>query len=245
MPRVIAVIQARTGSTRLPRKVLRDLGGRPILAWVIGAAQTSGVCDEVVVATTTDPADDEVASLSTDVGARVVRGPVDDVLSRFLLAADTLHVQPLDGIVRLTSDCPLLDPTVIAMCARAFAPRRVDYVTTDHETTVAHGFDVEIISVDALRRLDTLATGADRAHVTSYIASHPAEFRVTSVAFDPSCADLRVTLDEPADAELIEAIVAELGPSASDWRAVVALLRGRPDLAAINANVEVKPTGAG
>jgi spore coat polysaccharide biosynthesis protein SpsF len=245
MPRLIAVIQARTGSTRLPRKVLRDLGGRPVLAWVIGAAQASDVCDEVVVATTTDPADDDVASLATEVGARVVRGPVEDVLSRFLLAADALHAQPADGIVRLTSDCPLLDPSVIAMCARAFAPRRVDYVTTDHENTVAHGFDVEIISVDALRRLDAVATGADRAHVTSYIAAHSTEFRVASVAFDPSCTDLRVTLDEPADAELIEAVVAELGPSASDWRAVVALLRARPDLVTINAHVEVKPTAAG
>ncbi|MDQ1386308.1 MAG: spore coat polysaccharide biosynthesis protein SpsF, partial [Actinomycetota bacterium] len=88
MSRLIAVIQARTGSTRLPRKVMRDLGGRPVLAWVVGAARASGVCDEVVVATTTDPADDEVASLAAEIGARVFRGPVDDVLSRFLLAAD-------------------------------------------------------------------------------------------------------------------------------------------------------------
>jgi spore coat polysaccharide biosynthesis protein SpsF len=245
MSRLIAVIQARMGSTRLPGKVLRDLGGRPVLAWVVGAARESGVCDEVVVATTTDAADDEVASLAAEIGARVFRGPVDDVLSRFLLAADAIDTQSTDGIVRLTSDCPLLDPSVIAMCARAFAPRRVDYVTTDHDNTVAHGFDVEIISGEALRRLDTVATGADRAHVTSYIAAHSTEFGVVSVAFDPSCADLRVTLDEPADAELIEAIVAELGPSASDWRAVVALLRARPELVTINAHVEIKPTAAG
>jgi spore coat polysaccharide biosynthesis protein SpsF len=245
MPRLIAVIQARTGSTRLPGKVLRDLGGRPVLAWVIGAARASGVCDEVVVATTTDPADDEVATLATGLGARVVRGPVDDVLTRFLLVVDATDAQRGDGIVRLTSDCPLLDPTVIAMCARAFAPARVDYVTTDHEHTVAHGFDVEIVSVDALRRLDPLTTGADRTHVTSYIAAHPAEFRVQSVAFDPACADLRLTLDEPADAELIDAVVAELGAGAADWRSVVALLRGRSDLVALNAHVAVKPIAAG
>jgi spore coat polysaccharide biosynthesis protein SpsF len=245
MSRLIAVIQARTGSTRLPRKVLRDLGGRPVLAWVVAAAQHSGVCDEVVVATTTDAADDEVALLATGLGARVVRGSVDDVLSRFLLAADALDAQAADGIVRLTSDCPLLDASVIAMCAQAFAPRPVDYVTTDHEHTVAHGFDVEIVSVDALHRLDSVATGADRTHVTSYLASHPAEFHTASVALDPACADLRVTLDEPADAVLIEAIVAELGDRASDWRAVVALLRARPDFVALNAHVAVKPITAG
>jgi spore coat polysaccharide biosynthesis protein SpsF len=243
--RLIAVVQARTGSTRLPRKVLRDLGGRPVLAWVVGAAQHSGVCDEVVVATTTDGADDEVAALATALGARVVRGSVDDVLSRFVLAADAVDAQPTDGIVRLTSDCPLLDPRIIAMCAPAFAPRRVEYVTTDHEHTVAHGFDVEIVSVDALRRLDSLATGADRTHVTSYIGSHPAEFRIASVALDSPCADLRVTLDEPADAELIEAVVAELGDDATNWRAVVALLRSRPDLVALNAHVAIKPIAAG
>ncbi len=198
-----------------------------------------------MVATTTDPADDHVASLSTSLGARVVRGSVDDVLSRFLLAADAVDARPGDGIVRLTSDCPLLDPSVIATCAAVFAPGRIDYVTTDHEHTVAHGFDVEIVSVDALHRLDSVATGADRTHVTSYIASHPAEFRIASVAFDPPCADLRVTLDEPADAALLDAVVAELGDDATNWRAVIALLRTRPDLVALNAHVAVKPITAG
>lgn len=245
MRRLIAVIQARTGSTRLPGKVLRDLGGRPVLAWVIAAAQASRVCAEVVVATTTDPGDDAVASLATALGARVVRGPVDDVLTRYLLAVDAIGAEPADGIVRLTSDCPLLDPGIIAMCGQAFAPRRIEYVTTDHENTVAHGFDVEVVSVETLRRIDTVATGTDRTHVTSYIAEHADEFRTTNVALDPASVDLRVTLDEPADATLLDAIVAELGNQASDWRAVVGLLRSRPDLVALNAHVGVKPIAAG
>ena len=124
-------------------------------------------------------------------------------------------------------------------------PQRVDYVTTDHDATVAHGFDVEVVSVGSLRRIDALATGADRAHVTSYITFRPDEFRIASVALDPSSVDLRVTLDEPADAELLDAIVAELGDDANNWRAVVALLRARPDLVALNAHVGVKPIAAG
>jgi spore coat polysaccharide biosynthesis protein SpsF len=245
MPRLIAVIQARTGSTRLPRKVLRDLGGRPVLAWVVGAARASGVCDEIIVATTTDPDDDAVAALATQLDARVVRGPVDDVLTRFLIAADAGDAADADAIIRLTADCPLLDPHVIALCGHRFVPNRIDYVTTDHDATVAHGFDVEVVSVGALRRIDALATGADRAHVTSYITARPDEFRHASVALDPSSADLRVTLDEPADAELLDAIVAELGDRANNWRAVVALLRARPDLVALNARVGVKPIAAG
>ncbi len=243
--RLIAVIQARTGSTRLPGKVLRDLGGRPVLAWVVTAAYESGVCDEVVVATTTDPADDAVAALATELGATVARGPVDDVLTRYLFAVDAAGAVSGDGIVRLTADCPLLDPRVIALCAQAFDPHLVDYVTTDHEHTVAHGLDVEIVSVDALRRVDAIATGAHRAHVTSYIADHPRDFRVEIVELDPPSVDLRFTLDEAADAELLDAIVGELGERANNWRAVVELLRSRPDLVALNAHVGVKPISAG
>ena len=101
MRRVVAVIQARAGSTRLPRKVMRPLGDRPVLAWVIGAARDSGVCDEVVVATTTDPRDDEVAALAATHGAAIVRGPEDDVLTRYLMAADATHAQRNSRIEKL------------------------------------------------------------------------------------------------------------------------------------------------
>lgn len=245
MSHLIAVIQARTGSTRLPRKVLRDLGGRPVLEWVVTAARESSVCDDVVVATTTEPDDAAVVDLARRLDVKAVRGPVDDVLARFLMSAEAAGAASGDAIVRLTADCPLLDPMVIAECADAYSPGRTDYVTTDHEHTVAHGFDVEIVAVDALQTIDAVATGADRTHVTSYITQHPDEFRVVNVALDPPSADLRVTLDEPADAELLDAIVAELGERASNWRDVVALLRSRPDLVALNAHVAVKPLAAG
>ena len=245
MRRMIAVVQARTGSTRLPGKVLRDLGGRPVLGWVVGAAQASAVCDEIVVATTSRPEDDAVAAAASSFGASVVRGEVDDVLARFLRAAESVGAAPDDGIVRLTADCPLLDRRLIFQCVHAFRSVDVDYVTTDHAASVAHGFDVEVVALDALRRIDGRATGADRTHVTSYIASRPDEFRSATIGVAPPCADLRVTLDEPADAVLLDTIVAELGERASDWRAVVGLLRSRPDLVAINAHVPVKPLASG
>jgi len=243
--RLIAVIQARTGSTRLPGKVLRNLGGRPVLAWVVAAAMDSGVCDEVIVATTTDPADDAVVALATDLGATAVRGPVEDVLTRFLLAIEAAGAGAADGVIRLTADCPLLDPGLIARCAAAFAPEIVDYVTTDHDHSVPHGFDVEIVAVEALHRIAAIATGADRAHVTSYIAAHPDDFCVETVGLEPPGADLRVTLDEPADAALLDAVVAELGQDANNAHAVMKLLRARPDLVALNAHVAVKPLAAG
>ena len=242
MSRVAAVIQARAGSTRLPGKVLRDLGGKPVLAWVIAAAQDSGMCPDVVVATSTDPSDDDVATLARSCGAKVVRGPVDDVLTRFLMALDTLDASV---VVRLTSDCPLLDPAIIAMCVHAFDPVHVDYLTTEHEHSLAHGYDVEVLSVPLLRCVDTWAEGADRIHVTSYLYTHASDFHVATLGVEPKSADLRVTLDEPADAALLDAIVAELGDTARDYNKVVALLRARPDLAALNADVAIKPLAAG
>jgi len=241
----VCVIQARTGSTRLPGKVLRLLGPRPVLAWVVEAARDSGVCDEIVVATTAAAGDDEVAALATSLGALAVRGPVDDVLTRYLIAADAAGAHDEDAIVRLTADCPLLDPTLIAACARAFDPGGIDYVTTEHERSLPHGLDVEVVRAGVLHHLDTIAAGSDRTHVTSYITAHPDDFDIVTVGVEPPCADLRITLDEPADAELLDAIVAELGNKARDWHATVALLRARPDLATINAHVRVKPLAAG
>lgn len=240
--RTVAVIQARVGSTRLARKVLRPLGDRPVLAWVIDAARSSDACDEVVVATTTSSDDDDVAAIAETHHARVVRGPVDDVLTRYLMAIDATGA---DVVVRLTADCPLLDPALIAMCVRAFDPADLDYLSTNHPRSVPHGLDVEIASADALRAAAKVARDADRVHVTSYLYTHPDEFRIAGITFTPAATDLRVTLDEPDDGLLLDAVVAELGSRASSWREVVALLRTRPDLVALNAHVRQKGLAEG
>jgi spore coat polysaccharide biosynthesis protein SpsF len=239
---IAAIIQARAGSTRLPGKVLRMLGDRPVLAWVVRAAREASVFDEIVVATTTEPDDDAVAALAMELAARVVRGPVDDVLTRYLTAIDATGA---DIVVRLTSDCPLLDPAVIAECVHAFDPDTLDYLSTGLPHTLAHGFDVEVFTADALRRAATVATGVDRVHVTSYLYAHPDQFRLDGATFTPPCTDLRVTLDEPDDAALLDAVVAELGDGPHSWRTVVALLRARPDLVAINEHVHQKAIAEG
>src|SRR5450756_411411 len=116
--RINVVIQARTGSTRLPGKVLEDLGGHPVLEWVVRAAKAATQIDTVIVATSTLAGDDVVAELAESFGVPVVRGSEDDVLSRYVAALDAY---PADAIVRLTADCPLLDPTLIDAVAGAWA----------------------------------------------------------------------------------------------------------------------------
>ncbi len=242
----VCVIQARTGSTRLPGKVLRPLGSRPVLAWVIDAARKSGVCDEIIVATTrggrrrrSRGARERAERASRARTGRRRAG------TRFCIAIDSAGAADDDAVIRLTADCPLLDPTLIAACVGAFDEASVDYVTTEHEHALAHGLDVEVVRAGVLRQLDAVATGADRTHVTSYITTHADAFDIVTIGGEPPCADLRFTLDEPADAALLDAVVEVLGDQASDYRAVVALLRSRPDLVALNGHVRVKPLSAG
>jgi spore coat polysaccharide biosynthesis protein SpsF len=241
--RINAVIQARTGSTRLPGKALADLGGRPVLEWVVRAARTASQIDQVIVATTTLAIDDPVADLADSLGASVVRGSEDDVLSRFIAALDA---HPADAVVRLTADCPLLDPSVIDSVAGAWAASPLhDYVSTVLVRCLPRGLDVELVTAQALRAVDRIAVGHDRVHVTSAVYADPAAYRLLGLCVMPLANDLRVTLDTREDLVLLRALVAELPDAPPAWRDVVALLRARPDLVAVNSDVEQKPIEAG
>jgi len=241
--RINAVIQARTGSTRLPGKVLEDLGGRPVLEWVIRAARASTQIDQVIVATSTTAGDDSVVSLADSLGAPVVRGSEDDVLSRFVAALDA---HPADAIVRLTADCPLLDPYLIDAVAGAWAAApTLDYVSTVLVRSLPRGMDIELVTARALRAVDRTAVGHDRVHVTSAVYADPMAYRVLGLCVRPPAHDLRVTLDTAQDLVLLRALVAEIADEPPHWRDVVAILRARPDLVAINAGVVQKPIEAG
>lgn len=241
--RINAVIQARAGSTRLPAKVLADLGGRPVLEWVVRAARAANLVDEVIVATSTLAGDDVVADLADSLGVAVVRGSEDDVLSRFVAALDA---HPADAVVRLTADCPLLDPSLIDAVAGAWtAAATLDYVSTVLVRSLPRGMDIELVSAGALRAVDRMAVGHDRVHVTSAVYADPTPFRLLGLCVTPPANDLRVTLDTAADLDLLRALVAELPDAPPQWRDVVAILRARPDLVAINADVVQKPLEAG
>ena len=241
--RVIVVVQARMGSTRLPGKVLEDLGGLPVLTWVVRACRAARLVDDVVVATSTLPGDDAVADLARELGAPVVRGSEDDVLSRYVQALDE---QPADALVRITADCPFTDPAVIDTVVGAWlADPTLDYVSTVVVRTLPHGLDVELVTAEALRRVAATATDHHRIHVTSGIYTAPDEFAVMGLCFAPDTTDLRITLDTPRDLEALRAIVAARGTEIAERREIVALLRARPDLAAINADIAQKSLEAG
>jgi spore coat polysaccharide biosynthesis protein SpsF len=234
--RVNAVIQARLSSTRLPGKVLRPLGGRSVLSWVIRAAAATRNIDAVILATSEDPDDDPVAAEAARCGAEVVRGPLDDVLARFTKA---VREHPCDALVRLTADCPLHDPALIAQVVGLWRTEpTLDHVSNFVVRRYPRGFDTELVRVDVLDEQDRTATGGHREHVTSNIYTQPSVYSCGGVVPGADDSDLRVTLDTAADAALLEGVVAELGDGIPRWQDVVALLRARPDLVALNSAVE-------
>ena len=238
MTHTLGVVQARTGSSRLPGKVLRRLGGRTVLERVVRAASASGAVDELVVATTVEAADDAVEAECARLGVACARGPVDDVLTRFL---DVLDAHPADVVLRFTADCPLLDPAIVARAAAVFhAVPGLDYLTTSLARTLPRGLDAEVARADALYALDERATGYHRTHVTSYLYTHPDEFDVLGLTLQPDLSHLRLTLDTPDDWRLIEGVVAALGDDPVPLGKVAAWLADRPELVAANAHVRQK-----
>ncbi|MET9337273.1 glycosyltransferase family protein [Nonomuraea sp. NPDC003804] len=236
--RIVGVIQARMGSTRLPGKVLRDLGGRSVLGWVVRAVERSGAVDDLVVATTGQAADDAVVAECRRIGVAWHRGPVDDVLTRFLGA---LESRPCEAVMRFTADCPLLDPEVIGQAALAYqALPGLDYLTTSLVRTLPRGMDVEIVGRDVLEAVGKVATGYHRTHVTSHIYTHPDDFHLLGLSYRPAAPDLRVTLDTEDDWRLIALMVAAMGDRCARVRELVAWLRARPEACMINAHVEQK-----
>lgn len=237
------MIQARTGSTRLPGKVLRPLGGRPVLAWMVRAARAAQGVDEVVIATSTHAGDDAVASLGEQLGVAVIRGSEEDVLSRFVQAQAATGA---DAIVRLTADCPLVDPSLITKIVALWrSDPELDWVSSTLVRTLPRGLDVEIASAAALAVADAEARDYHRTHVTSYLYASDRQFRTMGIVVSPPANDLRVTLDTPEDAAVIESIVAELGDTPPAWRDVVALLRDRSDITALNAGIQQKKLAEG
>src|SRR5262245_24505111 len=240
-PRVLAVIQARLGSTRLPGKALLPIAGRPMLAHVIARTLAVPGVDATVLATTVSPEDDALAAVATALGVPVVRGSVDDVLDRFHSA---LRVHPADAVVRVTADCPLLDPAVSGLVVADYLAHRddTDYVSNVEPPTYPDGLDTEIVSASALDCAWREARlPSDREHVTTFIRARTHGFRLRNVEYPG--ADLsrhRWTVDEARDLDFVRAIYDELagdGQRMFGMREVLALLERRGELSAMNSGI--------
>lgn len=232
---VAAIIQARMGSTRLPGKVLADIAGRPMLVHVIERARLAQTIDIVAVATTTGAADDVLASLCRECDVPVFRGSADDVLDRYGAAAAWLGA---DVVVRVTADCPFIDPVVCDRVVRVFQEGEFDYVSNTLEPTWPDGLDTEVMSRAALDRARSEASlQSEREHVTPWIRKHPELFRLGSVTGAVDWSAHRWTVDEPADLEFARRAQSLLPEGRVDCEALVAALRTHPAVRAINEGI--------
>jgi spore coat polysaccharide biosynthesis protein SpsF len=239
--KVVGIIQARTGSTRLPGKVLLDLAGAPMLERNMRRDQRQNLLTAVVVATTTLPADDSIAALCTENGWDVFRGSENDVLDRYYRAAVTFEAE---AVVRLTSDCPLIDPTEIDRVVEVFLQNQpeVEYASNVFpERTFPRGLDTETIRFDALEKAwREDRNPAWREHVTSYIHRHPDQFNIRCVSGSVDYSQLRWTVDTPEDLEFVRRIYDYFGNDSFSWQEVLAVLQRYPAWAEINRHVEQK-----
>lgn len=228
------VVQARMGSTRLPGKVLQDIAGRPMLSYQMERLRRVKRAERIVVATTDQPADDAVERFCQKEKIACVRGSEHDVLARYHLAIERF---PADVVVRITADCPLIDPAIVDEAIAAYEP---DYVSNMLETTYPYGMAVEVFSAQALREAHREAKDpAEREHVTPFIYRHPERYRLRSLTMAPNLSHHRWTVDTPEDFELVSRLLKTLKPHFT-LQDVLAVLDEHPDWCAINAHVEQK-----
>jgi len=237
--RTIAIIQTRMGSRRLPGKVLRDLAGDTMLARVVQRVRAARTISQIVIATTNTDIDDAVVREGSRLGCGVFRGSEDDVLARYLGAAREFDA---DRVVRMTSDCPLLDPAVIDAVVAALGPD-LDYVSNTHDRSYPRGLDVEAFHRDTLERMARLAESPPaREHVTAYVVERPDLFVTRQVKAAGDDSDLRWTVDAPDDLALVRTLydLLDLGRVHRPYRELVQIVRARPELTTINAHVVQK-----
>ncbi len=236
---IVAIIQARMGSTRLPGKVMKKVQGKTLLEHLILRVKRAYGIDKIIVATTISKKDSPIARLAVSLGVGVYRGSVDDVLDRYYQAAKEAHAKT---VIRLTGDCPLMDPKVIDRVVSFYKKnrRRYNYVSNIRPPTFPDGMDVEVFSFNVLERMwREAALPSEREHVTAYIGNHPDSFRVGNVLAEKDLSKLRLTVDTKDDLSLVRAVVKGLSGKKNypDVQDIAAFLKQHPELTGHNRHI--------
>jgi spore coat polysaccharide biosynthesis protein SpsF len=241
--KTVAIIQARMSSTRLPGKVLLDLGGRPVLERMVERVRAAKTIDEIIVATTVDPSDNPIVALCQNMQVAVFRGSLPDVLDRYYKCA---LAHKADVVVRLTGDCPLIDPELIDEVVHGLYDPLMDFscnrLPPPFSRTYPIGLDVEACTFAALEIAWHNATEKhDREHVMPYLYEKLGRFKVIQLQNDEDYGNMRWTLDTPEDLILLREVITRLG-NRNDfaWEEVLELFLKDPELAKINQAVKHK-----
>ncbi|MBF0594167.1 MAG: glycosyltransferase family protein [Candidatus Omnitrophica bacterium] len=238
---ITAIVQARMSSTRLPGKVLKDILGRPMLCHLIERLKRSRLIQKIVVATSVKQIDRPILEAAESCGAATFAGSEDDVLDRYYQAARFFQADP---VVRITADCPLIDPRVTDQAIAYFLANReqIDYVCNAAPPTYPDGLDTEVFSFAALEKAWKLAAErTDREYPTMYIFRNRGIFRVANVANDRDVSHMRWTVDEPRDFEFVSRIYEALYEKSSGvfgMEDIIAYVKANPPFALINQGIK-------
>lgn len=233
--KTIAIVQARMGSTRFPNKVMRPIVGVPIIELLLNRLSRSKRIGQIILATSTDPRNQPLVDHVRKLGYEVIQGSENDVLDRYYESAKPHHP---NTVVRITGDCPLIDPELIDEAIAAFESRGVDYLSNTLPPTYPDGLDIEVFSYPALEQAAQHATKpAEREHVTPYIRDS-GHFKTANMANKEDCSAERWTVDEPADFEVVKAVFEHFQPHQDfSWLEVLELRRNQPELFQANQHL--------
>lgn len=237
--KIIATIEARMTSSRLPGKVLLQAAGKPMLEHLVNRLRTVPSLDGIALATTVNASDDGLEEFSRQVGIGCYRGSEDDVMIRVIGAAESVGA---NVVVEITGDCPIIDPQIIEQTIQMFKANQADYVSNAHIKSYPDGMDTQVFRLTTLQRSAAMTDDVlDHEHVTLHIRNHPEIFSQVHLVAPPEIhwPGLGLTLDEPKDYELLKKIIEYFEPTNSLFSCldVVRLLRQRPDWVAINQAV--------
>ena len=234
--KILAITQARIGSTRLPEKILKTIKGETLLEIHLKRIQKSKLITKIKVATTTEPDAEKIVKIATKLGIEVHKGSINNVLARFY---DTAVTENCDWIVRLTSDCPLIDPIEIDKVIKHAIDNNLDYVSNTLEPTFPDGIDVEVFKFSILEKAFNEATlKSELEHVTSYIWKNSSLlggtlFKSDCIMYPEDYSKIRLTVDTIEDFIVIDKLIGQLGP-AKPWIDYVNLLIAHPEIQNIN-----------
>jgi spore coat polysaccharide biosynthesis protein SpsF len=235
------IIQARMTSTRLPGKVMLPLCEKTVLEVMLDRLKPFN--ENIIIATTDDGSEKPIVDLCKRLGIRYYRGDTDNVLSRYYHTALQYGAKKDDTVVRLTSDCPLIDAEIVRECIERLKQNRADYCSNVFPRTYPQGLDCEVFTFDALRRAyENAETPMEKEHVTPYIhTTHKAIFSHANVTDVEDHSAFRITLDEAADYEAIKSLYRELRCRTDfDYATLINTLHNHPEITALNAQVQQK-----
>ncbi len=236
---ILAVIQARMSSSRLPGKVMKDLLGEPMLFRQIERVRRSRLIDAVVLATSDDSSDDPIEALCLERGIDIFRGSLNDVLDRFYRACEPFSP---DHVVRITGDCPLIDPLIIDRLIAKHVDEANDYTSNTIPPTFPDGLDAEVMTFDALSSAwNSAQLSSEREHVTPFIHKNRDVFKCANFTNEfGDLSKMRWTVDEPEDFVFVQMVYSALFPSKPDFETcdVLTLIREHPELSALNDGFE-------